>query len=1072
MMADDLNPGGENSRDDSADPIRDRQTVQTPPTPQPLQSNLPPTIGPFSIRRVIGSGGMGTVYEAMQESPRRKVAIKVMKRGITSSSALRRFEFESQVLARLHHPGIAQVYEAGTWDDGTGGVPFFAMEFIAGAKTLNQFAVDKKLDITQKLELFALVCDAVHHGHQKGIIHRDLKPGNILIDRQGNPKVIDFGVARSTDSDLAVTTQQTDVGALVGTLQYMSPEQCEADPDIIDTRSDVYAMGVVLYQMLCGKAPYDLGSIPIFDAAKIVREQPPTRLSVVSPLLRGDLETIVSKAMAKDPEYRYQSALELKQDLERYAKGEPISARPLSLTYQVSLLMRRNKAAVVATMVIAAVLVAATAVSIALAVKAHRAQQVAVAAQQQVEAELSKAAAQKVFLQSVLGLASPRNAQGRTLNTQQVLQEAASGIDARFVDLPELAAETRMMIGELMFELQMFQDADPQLTSGMAGVEARWGPDDPRVLHAMTVMGRMRTEQGRPRQADSLTLDVLARARTSLPEDDPILIEALAARVLALQFLTRLPEAMELSREWHDVARRRYGESHEQTLNAKTMYARMLLQNGGLTTDEDVEARMTAEGLELLEAASETGSTVLGPKHPITLHANALLALTQWGKAVEKERLGGEELVLTQAIEALQQVLGEDHTTVLAIVHIHGFITFLVGATADDDKIIAQGEALLTRAHDGYERRFGRDNALTQSVRVRLRQARAALGGEIIDVEGLRDTYEQLLAHYAPDHHTVINSGATLAVLLLRKGEIEEGEPLMRTTIEKVTAILSPYHDNVIQLKAMLVAALVESDQVERGLSQTEMLLAKARDHFGADDKSFIQLQLTAAKLYDLADRDEAAFAIRKEAAESAKAHLEPDSTTRHGAVRSYASALLKHDEPEPALELIDEAIEHSDAAEEPEPVNRQNLSVLRADALARLDRVDEARSLLAPLLAVREEKDPQKMLQVVSYVIARDSERLLALDADALMAAAMRVHDQSEDGSERLLAQLHFAMGNHAQAVHWQEQALAVATPAEREARQEQLDEYRVAILPAVLGASPETTEGTVKKVETPAAP
>ena len=1064
MMADSVNLGGDDSRDDPADPIRNRQTVQTPPTPQPLQTNLPPTIGPFSIRRVIGSGGMGIVYEAMQESPRRKVAIKVMKRGITSSSALRRFQFESQVLARLHHPGIAQIYEAGTWDDGTGGVPFFAMEFIAGAKTLNQFSIDKKLDTPQKLELFARVCDAVHHGHQKGIIHRDLKPGNILIDRQGNPKVIDFGVARSTDSDLAVTTQQTDVGALVGTLQYMSPEQCEADPDIIDTRSDVYAMGVVLYQMLCGKAPYDLESVPIFDAAKIVREQPPTRLSVVSPLLRGDLETIVSKAMAKDPEYRYQSALELKQDLERYVKGEPISARPLSLTYQLSLLMRRNKAAVVATMVIAAVLVAATAVSIVLAVKAHRAQEVAVAAQQQVEAELSKAAAQKLFLQSVLGLASPRNAQGRTLNTQQVLQEAAGGIDARFVDLPELAAETRMMIGELMFELQMFQDADQQLTSGMAGVESRRGPDDPRVLHAMTVMGRMRTEQGRPRQADSVTLDVLARARASLPEDDPILIEAMAARVLALIFLTHLPEALELSREWHDVARRRYGEAHEQTLNAKTMYARMLLQNGSMTTDKDVEARMNAEGLELLEAASETGSTVLGPKHPITLHVDALLALTQWGKAVQEERLEDEEVLLTQATVALQQVLGEDHATVLDIVHIHGLIKFLVGVGANDDKIIIQGEALLTRAHDGYERRFGQGNALTQSVMVRLRQARAALSGEILDVGELRDTYEQLLAQHAPDHHTVINARATLAAVLLSKGEIEEGEPLMLTTIELVTAILGPYHPNTQNLEVLLIGALVESDQVDRGLSQTEVWLDKARDHFGADDGGFIRLQIIAARLYALADRDEAAFAICKEAGESAKAHLEPDSTTRHEAVRSYASALLQHDEPEPALELIDEAIEHSDAAEEPEPVNRQKLSVLRADALARLDRVDEARSLLTPLLAAREEKDPQEMRQVVLYVIARDSERLLALDADALMAAAMRVHDQSEDGSDQLLAQLHFAMGNHAQAVHWQELHLDTAKQTERESGQEKLDEYRAAMA--------EAERAPAEVVETPSTP
>jgi tRNA A-37 threonylcarbamoyl transferase component Bud32 len=1064
MMADSVNPGRDDSQDDSADNIRNRQTVQIPPTPQSLQANLPSTIGPFSIRRVIGSGGMGIVYEAMQESPRRKVAIKVMKRGITSSSALRRFQFESQVLARLHHPGIAQIYEAGTWDDGTGGVPFFAMEFIAGAKTLNQFSIDKKLDTPQKLELFARVCDAVHHGHQKGIIHRDLKPGNILIDRQGNPKVIDFGVARSTDSDLAVTTQQTDVGALVGTLQYMSPEQCEADPDIIDTRSDVYAMGVVLYQMLCGKAPYDLESVPIFDAAKIVREQPPTRLSVVSPLLRGDLETIVSKAMAKDPEYRYQSALELKQDLERYVKGEPISARPLSLTYQLSLLMRRNKAAVVATMAIAAVLVAATAVSIVLAVKAHRAQEVAVASQQQVEAELSKAAAQKLFLQSVLGMASPRNAQGRTLNTQQVLQEAAAGIDARFTNLPELAAETRLMIGELMFELQMFADADQELTAGIAAIEARQGPSDPRVLHALAVMGRLRTDQGRPRQSDHVTQDLLERARKSLPADDPILIEALASRVQALQFLTRLPEAMELSREWYNTATRRHGEAHEQALDAKTTHAFLVLQNSGLSPDKDVEDRMAAEGLELLEEASETSGASLGSKHPITLHAEAILALVQWLQAAKDGQLEGEEAVLIQATEALQQVLGEDHTAVLGIVHIRGFTTYLIGSQSRDDEILARGEMLLARAHEGYQRRFGPDNPLAQSVMVRLRQARANISGVAIDSDELRDSYEQLLTQHAPDHHIVINARASLAYVLLDKGEIEEGEPLMRTSIEMVAEILNPYHANVIRLKFLLLGSLVEFDQADRALAQFDIWLAEARDQLGAGDKSFIDLQLKAARLYDLADRDEAAYAIRKEAWESAKAHLEPDSTTRHEAVRSYASSLLKHDEPEPALELIDEAIEHSDAAEEPEPVNRQKLSVLRADALAQLDRVDEARSLLTPLLAAREEKDPREMLQIVSYVIARDSERLLALDADALIAAAMRVHDQSEDGSERLLAMLHFAMGNHAQAVHWQELHLDAAKQTERETVQEELDEYRAAMA--------EAERAPAEVVETPSTP
>ncbi|MDP6312569.1 MAG: serine/threonine-protein kinase, partial [Phycisphaerales bacterium] len=195
------------------------------------------TVDQYSIKRVIGEGGMGVVYEALQQSPRRTVALKMMKRGVTSKSAMRRFEYEAQTLGRLRHDGIAQIYQAGTWDDGTGGRPWFAMEYIQGAKTLTQYCKDKKLGTRERLDIFSKVCAAVQHGHAKGIIHRDLKPGNILVTSSGVPKVIDFGVARSTDSDMAVTTLQTDVGALIGTLQYMSPEQCDADPNDIDIRS-------------------------------------------------------------------------------------------------------------------------------------------------------------------------------------------------------------------------------------------------------------------------------------------------------------------------------------------------------------------------------------------------------------------------------------------------------------------------------------------------------------------------------------------------------------------------------------------------------------------------------------------------------------------------------------------------------------------------------------------------------------------------------------------------------------------------------------------------------------------
>ncbi|MHC5026559.1 MAG: protein kinase domain-containing protein [Planctomycetota bacterium] len=305
---------------------------------------MPERIGAYRLRRAIATGGMGTVYEAAQDHPRRTVALKVMKSGLTSASALRRFEYESQLLARLRHPGIAQVFDAGTHDDGGGGVPYFVMEYIPNAKSITEYCDRKKLGTRERLELFIDTCDAVHHGHQKGIIHRDLKPDNLLIDSTGQVKVIDFGVARATDSDMAVTTLQTDVGQLIGTVQYMSPEQIEADPNDLDIRSDVYALGVILYELLTGRLPYDVRSVSVFEAAHMVRESKPARLSTIDAQLRGDVETIAHKALEKDRDRRYQTASDLAADIQRYINDEAISARPPSVMYQVQVFSRKNRA--------------------------------------------------------------------------------------------------------------------------------------------------------------------------------------------------------------------------------------------------------------------------------------------------------------------------------------------------------------------------------------------------------------------------------------------------------------------------------------------------------------------------------------------------------------------------------------------------------------------------------------------------------------------------------------------------------------------------------------------------------
>jgi hypothetical protein len=251
-------------------------------------------------------------------------------------------------------------------------VPFFVMELVPDAAPLTDYATARAMSPRAKVALFQKVCNAVAYGHHRGVIHRDLKPGNILVGPAGEPKVIDYGVARSTDSDIALTTMHTDVGHLVGTLQYMSPEQFDADPDEIDTRADVYALGVVLYELLTGRPPYDVAKKPVFEAARLVRERVPTPLSSFNRTLRGDLDTIVAKCLEKDRSSRYSTAAELEADLGRYLAGEPIAATPPSLFAALSRLGRRHRTAfTVAATGLAALVVTTTGIGL-FAMRAQR----------------------------------------------------------------------------------------------------------------------------------------------------------------------------------------------------------------------------------------------------------------------------------------------------------------------------------------------------------------------------------------------------------------------------------------------------------------------------------------------------------------------------------------------------------------------------------------------------------------------------------------------------------------------------------------------------------------------------
>jgi len=609
----------------------------------------PRQIGQFHIKRIIASGGMGTVYEAVQEQPRRTVAVKVLKQGVASPASMRRFEYESQVLARLRHPGIAQVYDAGIHTDPSGmaeAVPFFAMEYIPNAKPITRFADDKKLSTRERLELFAHVCDAVHHGHQKGIIHRDLKPGNLLVDSSGDVKIIDFGVARGTDSDLTITTLQTDMGQLIGTLQYMSPEQCDADPHDIDTRSDVYALGVVLYQLVSGTLPYDVSTVPAL-APHIIREEQPKRLSAVDPNLPRDIETIVAKTLEKERERRYQSAHDLAEDIRRYLSGVPIVARPPSFIYQFHLLARRNKALFGAVATLFLVLVSGVVVTSVLAVRATRAQASAI-----FEAESAKAINE--FLNNDLLAAVAPGESGPDVTVREVLDVASKNIEGKFADRPLIEATIRLTLASTYWRLGEYADAIPHAEQAVALRTAKLGEEHRDTLNAAHKLGMYSKYHGSLDDAERLYAQTLEARRRVLGNEDPDTLESISDLAVLRRVQRRFDEAAELHREALRVRRDVLGKEHPDTLTSMAALAVVLTDKFEL----DEAEVLASEALEIR-------LQVLGEQHPRTIHSMYTLARIFKGQEKQAE---AEELY-ERTLRVAREVYGDGHPLVATLMY-------------------------------------------------------------------------------------------------------------------------------------------------------------------------------------------------------------------------------------------------------------------------------------------------------------------------------------------------------------------------------------------------------------------
>jgi len=461
----------------------------------------PDRIGPYRILGTLGQGGMGAVYRALQIAPiEREVALKLVRWGLDSDRIVARFEAERRILGRMEHPGIARALDAGTSEQG---LPYFVMELVDGIP-ITDYCRTGRLSTRNRVKVFLEVCRAVQHAHQKGVLHRDLKPSNLLVtevDGQPVVKVIDFGIAKALEGEGRAGTLMTREGQLLGTLEYMSPEQAQGTNAALDIRSDVYALGVVLYEILAGRLPYDLEGLPAHEAARRVIEEPPSPLHGRRSSTTGvsrDLQVIVFKALEKDPERRYGTVAAMIEDLELLLADQPIRARTPSTAYQLRKLIERNRGPV-AFAVTLVVLLVAFGLTMSVLFAGQRRER------QRAELEARKAERISEFLQAMITAAHPGDAGGEA-TISDLLDTAAEKLDSELAKDPEVRITLAGTLAEAYETLDQYDAARSVLLSALATADGLYGPDDPRLC---VLLDELTTEEyyaGHVNQAEKYAL--------------------------------------------------------------------------------------------------------------------------------------------------------------------------------------------------------------------------------------------------------------------------------------------------------------------------------------------------------------------------------------------------------------------------------------------------------------------------------------------------------------------------------------------------------------------------------------
>jgi non-specific serine/threonine protein kinase/serine/threonine-protein kinase len=839
------------------------------------------TIGAYVLLRKLGEGGMGHVWLAEQTAPvKRRVALKLIKGGLYDNRVMHRFEAERQSLAVMNHPTIAKIFDAGATADGQ---PYFVMEYVDGL-SITRYCDKKKLSIRERLELFIKVCDGVQHAHQKAIIHRDLKPSNVLVeevDGRPVPRIIDFGIAKAVSEGASEQAQLTRLGALIGTPGFISPEQ--ADPGVldVDTRTDVYSLGVILYVLLTGALPFDekdWNKRPIDEVLRQLRQEDPLSPSAklqsekhttmeraarrssdprqLASLLKGDLDWITMKALEKDRARRYGTPSELASDVERYLNNQPVTARRASVAYKLQKYVQRHRLGVAVGAAAAALLMAFAAMQ---AVELRR-----------VRRERDRANRIAEFMSTMFRVADPSESRGNTITVREILDKTAANMDKGLAEDPEVRTQMMDLVGTVYQNLGLYSRSQALLERAVEAQKKELGEQKQETLKSESDLAWTLDHEGKYADAEKLEREALERLRAVIGPEDRQTLKTMNNLGWTLHEEGKNTEGEQVERNAWEVSRRAYGWDSSLALAAASNLAVILSAEGKYAAAERIQR-------ESLEGYRRT----LGADEPSTLQAMDNLANT----LSHEEKYADAEKLEQETLEAERRVLGPEHP--------------FTAETIDNLAYTLQQEGKYAEAEK--------------------------MQREALDIE------KRVLG---PEHPDTLLTMVNIMVSVYLQGRVDEAAKLGRETLAIEQRVLGPAHPQTLNTMDFFPEMYTEQHKYAEAEQALKEVLAVEERNLGPDNARTLTTMGALADTYMKERKDAEAEKLLLRVQEGRKRTLGPDNPKTAEAVYNLACLAVRAGNNEQALVLLREAMDHGLSGEIAGQLEKDtDLAALHGDA-------------------------------------------------------------------------------------------------------------------------------------------